>query len=449
MKSALFAVCCLVMNSIQAQPYSVEAVKTDVTALIAGLQTYNPALYTYNPDFDQQVATELAAVEAPLSLLDYYALMTRIGALSNEGHFRLSTEAVFQGFLNNEYAYLPLEVMILEDQIFVSRYFSEDAVFEPYDEILSINGRSASDILEQLYRHIPSDGQIQTHQRLKAESGFNWRYYVFVEQVDSFEIVCRREGVQEPLTIQLAALTREQQVENNRNRYANDRPPEATESIDDFYSLNMESDHAYLQLKSFNYGLINQYGLKAARFYRQRFAEIEEAGVEHLIIDLRNNSGGRIEFTREILPFVLKEQGAEFLKRTISWEGQTKTYSIPRRRKDAFTGQIYVLVNGATFSSASELARYLKEYAGAIVIGEETGSRYEGFAAGSYQTINLPESGIEVDIPRYHILFAPATQQTTANRGVLPQVVVQPNLDDLKTGRDVILEAAIQLVQEE
>ena len=448
MKKYLIGLFSLCMCYIQAQSFSVEEVKQDATALIEGLKTYNPALYLYNPDFDQQVASVVATVDEPLSLVQYYAFMNQIGALSNEGHFRIDAKAVSPGFRNNEYAYLPMEVVILDNRIFVSRYFSEAESFEPFDEILSINGKPAVEILNELYKHIPADGEIRSYQRFKAEEGFAWRYYTFVEQPNSFELLCQREGALEPFTIELSALTREQQVENFRNRYASNSAPEQAQSIADFYTLDIQPNYAYLQLKSFNYQLIKQYKLKANRFYQERFAEITAAGVEHLIIDLRDNSGGRIEFTRAILPFVQTEVTVDFLKRATSWKGKAKTYSFPKQKKDAFTGQIYVLVNGATFSSASEITRYLKEYTNAIVIGEETASRYEGFVAGSSQVVVLPASGIKAYIPLYHNLFPPASQQLTTNRGVLPQVEVQAKIDDIKADRDVALEAALRLIKQ-
>ena len=109
-----------------------------------------------------------------------------------------------------------------------------------------------------------------------------------------------------------------------------------------------------------------------------------------------------------MVPYILKDdRTAPYLKKTISWEGKTKTYKFPKRAKLAFSGQVFVLVDGRTFSDGNTLARYFHAFADATIIGEETGTRYEGFAAGSSHHITLTHTGLDIGIPRYHILFPP------------------------------------------
>ncbi|MEL6141342.1 MAG: S41 family peptidase, partial [Bacteroidota bacterium] len=147
---------------------------------------------------------------------------------------------------------------------------------------------------------------------------------------------------------------------------------------------------------------------------------------------------------------ILKPDNADpFLKKTVSWSGKEKVYKMPKAAKEVFQGSIYVLVNGKTYSAGSTLARYLKEYGNATVIGTETGTRYEGFAAGSRQDIHLPNTQISVGIPRYHITFPTSEKQQTANRGLLPDYTIEPTIETFTKGIDLHVAEAIELIREE
>lgn len=149
-----------------------------------------------------------------------------------------------------------------------------------------------------------------------------------------------------------------------------------------------------------------------------------------------------------MVPFILKKPGQDpFLKKTISWERKERTYKFPTPSKWAFKGNIYVLVDGRTYSAGNTLCRYLKEYADAVVIGEETGTRYEGFAAGSKQYVTLTNSQLRIGIPRYHILFPKSARQTTSNRGTLPDFTIRYTMDDIIQQKDLHMDKANSLIE--
>ncbi len=219
-------------------------------------------------------------------------------------------------------------------------------------------------------------------------------------------------------------------------------------SIADFYELEFADNYGYLRLKSFDFKLVNKYEIKAKDFYTNIFEKLAENGTENFIIDLRGNTGGRTAFSAEIVPFIIQDAEDDYLKKSISWKGRTSTFKFPKKDKLAFAGQIYVLVDGLTFSTASSLARFLKEYGKAIVVGEEAGGRYEGFVGGSSEVITLPNAAIPVYIPRYHTLFPPSNKQTTEHRGLIPDMIITNSITDLKEARDRVLEHVVALCKE-
>ncbi len=441
---ALFLLCSLIC---QAQTYSPEEVKQDLIQLKESIETYNPALALYYPEFKTKAEQLISEVSAkPLTAFDSFKLISRMSTLSHEGHFSVGTweDEVHAGFLSNEFKYMPLSLTILDGRILVWLDISRERELNSGDEILSINGISAADILAEFALTTPSDGDIHTYRRKIIDDGFTWMYYLFIERSESFTIETKSlDGAIKKTQIQ--AITRKEQFENFGNYY-----PErvnATEELDAFYSLEFEGKSAILTLPSFDFRRVNKYEVKSKKFYKDLFDEIASAKVENLIVDLRDNTGGRSEFASDISPYILKDGiEQEFLKKTTSWEGKTRTYAFPKPAKTAFKGNIYVLINGKTYSAGNTLTRVLKELGNAVIIGEESGTRYEGFVAGSQQEIILTNSQIKIGIPRYHITFPKSEKQTTRNRGTLPDYEIKPTFEDLWNKRDLHMEKVKNLI---
>lgn len=436
----------------RSQEMTAEQTKKDLLFLKEQIQQYNPALNNYNPDFDKQSSELIDKVTSSCSLFQYFRKISQLCALSNEGHFGLGTwqDTVHKDIINGKAYYLPISVKVVQDQLFIWGDFTTKGYFNKGDKIIRINNQTSAQILQLLYTSLPSDGSIQTYLQHQVSNGFEWLYYLYVEQPKSFQITYQPYASQNTKTINIDALNRPQILENYKKRYASKAPiQKALEGKSDFYELTHHEQYSYLKLKTFNRNTIEKHQLKSKKFYKTVFQEINTQHKAHLIIDLRDNTGGRNEFADDIIPFISKASiDAPFLKKTISWHGKRKTYKVPRPSKQAYQGKIYVLINGNTFSAGSTIARYLKEFGNAIVIGEESGTRYEGFAAGSKQYVHLPHSKIRIAIPRYHISFPPSNKQTTSNRGLLPDYNISPSISDWIDKKDVVLDKARSIVKQ-
>ncbi len=428
-----------------------EKVIEDANFLISNIEKFNPALYRYNPDFIFQSSKIISSITDSLTLLQYFSFVSQICACSNEGHFQIGNwkDVVHRGFLDNSYRYLPFKMKVLSGEIIVLANFTRDSVLNSYDKVLSINGISSADILDVLYKHVPSDGHIMSNLEQKVSTGFSWMYYLFVEQPSIFDIEFQSYGSDHVQSISVQALTRAEQIENLKMKADERRKGStASKSINEFYELNINESYAYLMLKSFNHRLVDRYKLKPKKLYADIFGKLNDANVKKLIIDLRNNTGGRNVFADEMISFILKGNAGSYLKSTISWNGKRKSYKLPKRSKHVYSGDIVVLTNGSTYSAAASLARYLREYGNAYVIGEETGSRYEGYVAGSTEFISLPNSAIQIGIPRYLTYYPDSNKQSSRNRGLIPDLIVRQNVNDLKENNDRVLNVAIDFVSQ-
>ena len=433
---------------VMCQNLDKQSVLEDFNFLRNNIEKYNPALSTNSPDFkmlSEEVVKRIK--DDSVSIFDYFKGVTRICALAKEGHLSLGSwnDTIHKGITKNKIAYLPIKVKLYHDKIIVHKDYSNERLLTEGDVITAINGEESDIILEKLVELIPSDGNIRTYAIRKIEEGFSWLYLLYIDQLDAFQIEYLDENnIKRIITIK--ALTRSEQVTNYHEYFREENQIDKIKNMG-FYSLVYDSTYAKLTIPSFDYNRVNKFGIKSKKLYKDIFTQLYDKQINNLIIDLRNNSGGRNEFADHMVPFLMKElRNNRFLKKTISWEGKERIYRLPKKSKVSFRGRIYALVNGKTFSSASSLARFLKEYGNAIVIGSETGTRYEGFAAGSKKYIRLPNSQIQIGIPRYHILYPKSIKQETKDRGVIPDYEILYDFEDDINGPDLHLEKAINLI---
>jgi len=448
MKNAFIIVTLLSLWQVNAQSITKNQAIEDLKFLRKNIIEYNPALSKYHPEFEglsNQVIENTK--NETVSILEHFTKISKICALANEGHFNIGhrNDNFYKEISDNTKISLPIQIKIIDSRLYIYGDFSNEQLLNRGDEIIAINGIPSKTILNKLLEVTPSDGNIKTYAFRKIENRFSSIFYYHIQQPDVFTIKTIDKDNKKKSTT-LKALTTQDKIDNIKKYY----PPEDIQKNEDesFYTLTLKSDHAYLKFPSFDYRKVNKYKVKSKKLYKRIFEELQNENVKHLIIDLRDNTGGRNEFADDIIPFIIQDDNNDpFLKKTISWNGKTKTYRLPKASKLLFQGSIYVLVNGKTFSAGSTLARYLKEYGNAICIGTETGTRYEGFAAGSSETMILPNSKISIDIPRYHIVFPKSIKQQTANRGLLPDYEIQLTIEDYSNKVDLHLDKAISLLK--
>jgi hypothetical protein len=82
----------------------------------------------------------------------------------------------------------------------------------------------------------------------------------------------------------------------------------------------------------------------------------------------------------------------------------------------------------------------------ATFVGEESGAGYYGNVSGGGVTLTLPHSGVRVRIPFIKYSCA-VSGYTPEDRGLIPEHIIVPTVDDLLAGRDPVLEFALELAR--
>ena len=112
-----------------------------------------------------------------------------------------------------------------------------------------------------------------------------------------------------------------------------------------------------------------------------------------------------------------------------------------------YTGAVYVLTGGMTFSAASTFVAMVYSNDRATIIGEETGGAYGDFCGGGFLNVTLPNSKFVLQIPFMRRIksIKPLIDQ---GRGTIPHFIVEENLNSKLEKRDIEMERALELIRE-
>lgn len=197
------------------------------------------------------------------------------------------------------------------------------------------------------------------------------------------------------------------------------------------------------------------------RFYEfthRAFSSLKDAKTKTLVVDIRKNGGGDDDMWKEgILRYIATKpyrHGSSFLLRVIEGrqrdgqkvgdlvEGQIQSWVQPRSAESlVFKGNVFVLVSGATYSSAVLFANVVQDFGFGKLVG--VGGYARARQSGGIQSYTLPNSQLRIIVPRF-ILDRPS--------GARVPVLLTPDLQHIDNPLDseqVWAKKLLALLQEE
>jgi carboxyl-terminal processing protease len=156
-----------------------------------------------------------------------------------------------------------------------------------------------------------------------------------------------------------------------------------------------------------------------------------------LIIDLRSNPGGRVTTLERIIGNLFDRDVTVLTRTTRS--GRIVEHA-PTRGRNAFTGDLVVLIDSRSTSAAEILARVVQLEHRGVVLGDRSGgavmeSLSYGFRMGNDALAYYGVSVTEADLVM-------TDGHSLENVGVTPDEITLPTAADMAAGRDPVLSAA-------
>jgi carboxyl-terminal processing protease len=165
-------------------------------------------------------------------------------------------------------------------------------------------------------------------------------------------------------------------------------------------------------------------------------AQFQEQGIRGLVLDLRGNSGGRIDVGNRLLSHFLPPGSSVFEERDRS--GQSRMHV--SRNASQYELPLVVLVDGGTASMGEIFASAVQGHGAATVVGSTTAG-----SVAAAQVFGLPDgAGLQVTV--YEILSADGKQLNQI--GVVPDEVIEVDPATLGVGEDPVLSRAIEILKD-
>ncbi len=367
----------------------------------------------------------------------------------------------------NQASTLPLEVKLVNNRLFVTRDFLQGQKIQKNDEIISINNKCIADLLKEIHHLISSDGNNDNFKNKQIEDYFLLYYFLSENIPQSFNLVVINKD-NDSLKVILPPVF--PNIIDYRSKEHNNSNKQENESVFGNLKIMKSANYGVLTLPDFN----KSAGRKHKKFIDDCFGKINKSGVEHLIIDLKDNYGGKNQYYltsylahneieygyyktkgvgKPTYNSYLKKFNRDYLLCRLALHRNKKAYDnnkpIPIQktslfgRPESFKGKIYVLINGNTFSAASNLASNLKEKCNAVLIGEESGGGYKQGNTGRLRLV-LPKSKLTVIINPIYYNNMPINQLQNED-GVVPHYYVKENYP-IKKNADAYMKQALKLI---
>lgn len=175
----------------------------------------------------------------------------------------------------------------------------------------------------------------------------------------------------------------------------------AEEEDDDWvtYEIDEPNNTAIFTLEECNYN--DYYESTLEGFFNQ----VNEKGIENIIVDLRGNGGGNSYVADAFLQY-LDIDGYDSWSSDIRYGNHLKhyeSYHVDVQKKDnAFSGNIYVLTDVYTYSAAMDFAMLISDNHLGTIVGEASGNLPDSY--GDILSFSLPNSklGLTISYKNWH-----------------------------------------------
>lgn len=449
----------------------------DFSLLQKILEANHPSLYWYTPKatMDSAFAAGIAGITDSLDEVTFRNRIASVLSLIRCGHTYVRFSKQFEKHVDRyRFPAFPLYLKIWPDTMVVlGSMFPRDSIFRRGIQVLSINGHTPGQFAAAFFPYIVSDGYSVNYKYASVSSNFPAWYKTIlgldsayrIRYIDSSGreaataipnyIPLRKKDSTHPIVV-TPRLSKKQlrKLERMQRRYLR---------IDTLQHI------AYMHLADFSGGRLRG-------FFRRSFRSLHKTGVAHLVLDVRDNEGGRVN--NSVLlgkylsdhPFKVGDTVVAVSRRfrygryihpswvywlamnfgahkeadgLIHFRRYERKFFQPDKRWH-FPGQIWVLQGGLSFSATTMLLGNLKGQPNVQLVGEETGGGYYGNSAMYLPTIRLPYSGIRVSLPLYRLV---EDARRPKGRGVMPDIPVPPSLEDIRAGRDNKMDTVLKLIR--
>lgn len=445
-----------------AKIYSVQDLQEDFLVMRKEMEKKQPNLYLYNTKerMDFVFDSLYKGIDRPMTFYEFFYYITPLGSIIKDGHNLILPGEVVGKYSDKHQGYFPLHITAVGDHLYSDMNCSRDTSIADGAEILSINGKSASEVKQEFLTRMVRDGYNETFPLWILNTYFRGFYGFLYGFPATYNMVYINPNGKKD-SIVLPSLPIDTIVKIRNQKYTERVTSQKKKEGLQMYFVP-ESSIAVITIQSFDPGTLRkQYHQHFRKEIRRFFNALDSAKTQTLILDVRNNGGGDPALSRLLLQHVMTEK-FELASRTLQTRRLNPGHHFSRivnchapgfgkgsfkPVRHPFTGRLFILINGGSFSATGEFSSVLKRYKRGVFIGEETGGNH---VIGGGQVFNnklkLPNTGMECIVGTEATIIGDVNEND--GHGTMPDYFVTNSLADIIANRDAVMEFALAKAKE-
>lgn len=488
-------------NQKMAQPIPVAKLQKDIDYVQHKLDRYYPSIDLYIPKklLDAKFDSLRNAVKQPMTSKEFYFAISPIIASVRQGHmtmsqvpYKLSKKEAKRIKKAGDGPLSQFAYEWFDNKLYVIKNKSKNDKIKVGTEIVSINKITPQELHSKYRKTYTSDGFNTTF----LPKIFSKRYITFMTNEiginDSLTFVFKEKD-----SLFSQVISRKKPEQKNKTKVADSVKVDAKPIVDkaklkaekrfkkiygydkkekeytkEFKILPEDNSVAVLKIRNFSKG-------EYYEIYEDVFDSIKKAEIKTLIIDLRDNPGGRMAEIQNLYSYLTNEKHqltkpSTVTSRTSLWRpgvvNKFPKYTYPlvaigypiymgityfkakkvsdgvftykskfkKPNKNNFSGKTYVLINGMSFSASCVLSAALQQNPNVTFVGEETGGALKGTVAGFMPVVKLPNSKLSLRLGLIDIQSV--NQSGPDGRGIFPNVEIKQTIQDKVEKKDPEME---------
>jgi hypothetical protein len=480
-------ICCLFITAtIKAQnkplrlpKFSAGQLQEDFRLLQKILEANHPSLYWYTPkdSMDAFFANSINSIKDSMDEVQFKNKVAWVVSKIRCGH---TTVRFSKSFTKNASRYrfpsFPLYLKAWGDSLVVlGSLFPKDSVFTRGTIITSVNGRSNRELMDTLFQFISSDGYSFNYKSQVLSGNFPGWYKTVMGLDSSYQVGYIDSTGQQAVARIKNFIPRKDSFTKKQPLLPVEKPSRRQIRKARLLDLrNMVIDTAlntaFMHLSSFSGG-----GLRG--FFRRSFRTIRRQAIQNLVIDLRENGGGKV--TNSILlskylsdhPFKVgdsviaisrKLRYAKYIHPSLLyWLGMNfgahkekdglihfrryETHYFQPDKRFHFNGQVVLIQGGYSFSATTMFIATVKGQENIHIAGEESGGGFYGNSAMYLPEIKLPNTGLHIELPLYRLVM---DKNRPKGHGIIPDILIPPSSYAIKKGFDPKMQKVREIIRE-
>jgi hypothetical protein len=488
-KSAyIIVVFCLILNSCSVsnknytpyKKYSKQQLQHDYTVLKNILQKKHPSTYWYTgkDSMDIYFNQYYNAIEDSMTEQQFgWKIIAPLTEKLHCGHTSFGMSKAYNKWVEHKLIpSFPLFMKVWNDTMAVTGNLNrKDSVLKRGTLITGINGLSNSQLTQTMFGYMTEDGNANNVNYLRLSNNFPYyhRNIFGISKIYSVNYL-DANNIEQTTTVPVFDPPKDT---SRRNRIAplvqktkKERRKQVLQNIRSL-AIDTANNTAVITLNTFSTGRLR-------KFFRQTFRYIKKTGINNVVLDIRSNGGGKINSSTLLTKYVTRipfkvADSAFCVSRTLHpytryikgkflnniallflthkkedgyyhfgiWE--RKTYH--PKHHNHFGGDLYVLINGQTFSASTLFSHAVKGQPGITLVGEEAGGGNYGNNGIMIPDITLPNTHLRVRLPIFRLVQN--NHGPKDGHGVIPDIYIGTSYEALMKGYDKKMQVVMEMIR--